>query len=220
MSRYGRCAACSGKVLERMGRHDRPVPPRSGFLRLHVTGFRSICTASRGASLEEIGNLTWIPFLALGVSSLIAGAVSDGLVRRGWPIGRARKTIMAAAAFLTPVSMLALIRAEFSLGGCSTGYTHVRSRLLDDKLHDSHWRLVSGSQCCDSSRFDRNGWRNRRGASESRRCSCRSGVLLRACLPGLRRTLSGWFGDYSSCCASGREVGMADTLDACRLIYL
>lgn len=63
----------------------------------------------RGASLEEIGRLTWIPFLALGVASLAAGAVSDGLVRRGWSIGRARKTTMAAAAFLTPVSILTLV---------------------------------------------------------------------------------------------------------------
>ncbi len=62
----------------------------------------------RGASLQDIGRLTWIPFFTLGVSSLAGGAVSDILVRRGWTTGRARKTIMAAAAFLTPVSILAL----------------------------------------------------------------------------------------------------------------
>jgi ACS family hexuronate transporter-like MFS transporter len=62
----------------------------------------------RGASLEEIGRLTWIPFLALGLSSFLGGALSDRLVRRGWPVGRARKSVMAAAAFLTPVSILAL----------------------------------------------------------------------------------------------------------------
>jgi ACS family hexuronate transporter-like MFS transporter len=62
----------------------------------------------RGASLEEIGRLSWIPFLTLGVSSLLGGKVSDALVRRGWPVRRTRKTIMAGAAFLTPVSILAL----------------------------------------------------------------------------------------------------------------
>jgi len=62
----------------------------------------------RGASLEQIGRLAWIPFFTLGVSSLAGGAISDSLVRKGWPINRARKTIMAAAAFLTPVSILAL----------------------------------------------------------------------------------------------------------------
>ena len=62
----------------------------------------------RGASLEEIGRLAWIPCFTLGVSSLLGGAISDMLVRRGWPITRARKSIMAASAFLTPVSILAL----------------------------------------------------------------------------------------------------------------
>ncbi|NWF85725.1 MAG: MFS transporter, partial [Bryobacteraceae bacterium] len=62
----------------------------------------------RGASLDEIGRLSWIPFLTLGISSLIGGKVSDQLVRRGWPVIRTRKTVMAGAAFLTPVSILAL----------------------------------------------------------------------------------------------------------------
>ena len=60
----------------------------------------------RGASLETIGKLAWIPFLTLGVSSIIGGGVSDRLVKAGWSVNKARKTIMAAAAFLTPVSIL------------------------------------------------------------------------------------------------------------------
>lgn len=63
---------------------------------------------SRGASLEEIGRYAWIPFFTLGISSLAGGALSDALVRHGWSIGRARRTIMTAAALLTPVSILAL----------------------------------------------------------------------------------------------------------------
>ncbi len=62
----------------------------------------------RGASLEEIGRLSWIPFLTLGVASMLGGGLSDRLVRRGWSAGRARKTVMAGAALLTPVSILAL----------------------------------------------------------------------------------------------------------------
>jgi ACS family hexuronate transporter-like MFS transporter len=62
----------------------------------------------RGASLEEIGRVAWIPFFTLGVSSLLGGAASDALVRRGWPVGRARKAVMAGAALLTPVSILAM----------------------------------------------------------------------------------------------------------------
>ncbi len=42
----------------------------------------------RGASLERIGQLTWIPFLTLGVSSVFGGWISDRLVARGWAIER------------------------------------------------------------------------------------------------------------------------------------
>ncbi|MCW5963437.1 MAG: MFS transporter [Bryobacterales bacterium] len=63
----------------------------------------------RGASLEDIGRVAWIPFLTLGISSMLGGALSDALVRRGFTINRARKGIMAAAALLTPVSILALV---------------------------------------------------------------------------------------------------------------
>jgi len=62
----------------------------------------------RGASLDEIGRLSWIPFLCLGIASLLGGILSDRLVRRGWAPIRTRKTIMAGAAFLTPVAILAL----------------------------------------------------------------------------------------------------------------
>jgi MFS transporter, ACS family, aldohexuronate transporter len=66
----------------------------------------------RGASIEDIGRLAWIPFLVLGISSIIGGAASDRLVQRGWTIGRARKTIMAVAAFFTPISVLSLIAPD------------------------------------------------------------------------------------------------------------
>lgn len=62
----------------------------------------------RGASLEEIGRLTWIPFLTLGVSNIAGGWLSDRLVRGGLSLNSARKRVMAAAALLTPVSILAV----------------------------------------------------------------------------------------------------------------
>ena len=62
----------------------------------------------RGASLQRIGQLSWIPFLTLGASSVLGGWLSDRLVQRGWAIDKARKTILWASAFLTPVSILAV----------------------------------------------------------------------------------------------------------------
>ena len=62
----------------------------------------------RGASLQRIGQLSWIPFLTLGASSVLGGWLSDRLVRRGWAIDKARKTLLWTSAFLTPVSILAV----------------------------------------------------------------------------------------------------------------
>lgn len=62
----------------------------------------------RGASLEKIGQLSWIPFMTLGVASVLGGWVSDRLVERGWTIDKARKGILRASALLTPVSILAV----------------------------------------------------------------------------------------------------------------
>lgn len=60
----------------------------------------------RGASLERIGELTWIPFLTLGISSVFGGWVSDWLVKSGVPVANARRHVMVASALLTPVSIL------------------------------------------------------------------------------------------------------------------
>jgi ACS family hexuronate transporter-like MFS transporter len=63
----------------------------------------------RGLSLAQIGSLTWIPFLALGVTNIAAGRLSDLLVQRGWRPRRARLTLMLIAALLTPASWLAAL---------------------------------------------------------------------------------------------------------------
>lgn len=63
-------------------------------------------SSERGFSLEEIGDLYWIPFLVLGVSNIGSGHVSDLMVRAGWTPLRARRTLLAAAALLTPASCL------------------------------------------------------------------------------------------------------------------
>jgi ACS family hexuronate transporter-like MFS transporter len=61
----------------------------------------------RGLSLQRIGELTWIPFLFLGISNFVGGWISDRLVKSGVSVNTARKTIMAIAALITPFSVLA-----------------------------------------------------------------------------------------------------------------
>jgi len=61
-------------------------------------------SAERGASQQQIGDLTWIPFLALGVSNALGGWASDRLLRRGLRALTARRLIMLGAALLTLAS--------------------------------------------------------------------------------------------------------------------
>lgn len=55
----------------------------------------------RHLSFERIGNLFWIPFLALGISNILGGWLSGQLIARQFSINKARKTVMGIAAVLT-----------------------------------------------------------------------------------------------------------------------
>lgn len=64
----------------------------------------------RHVPFEEIGNLFWIPFLALGISNILGGYFSDNLIKRNISTDRARKIVMGCAAALT----LAVPLTEFT----------------------------------------------------------------------------------------------------------
>ncbi len=55
----------------------------------------------RHVPFKEIGNLFWVPFLALGISNILGGFISDKLVKSGYSVNKARKTVMGIAAALT-----------------------------------------------------------------------------------------------------------------------
>ncbi|MFA6083813.1 MFS transporter [Mucilaginibacter sp.] len=55
----------------------------------------------RGVSFDEIGHLLWIPFLALGLSNMLGGWISDRLTKNGVSVNKARKIVMGIAALLT-----------------------------------------------------------------------------------------------------------------------
>ncbi|TXK31136.1 MFS transporter [Pontibacter qinzhouensis] len=60
----------------------------------------------RGVSFERVGELFWIPFLALGISNIMGGWFSDRLIARGLPVNSARKWVMGIAAAITLVAPL------------------------------------------------------------------------------------------------------------------
>lgn len=64
-------------------------------------------SSARSISYETIGALFWIPFLALGISNILGGWISDRLMNgMGLSINRSRKTIMGIAAAMTLVAPL------------------------------------------------------------------------------------------------------------------
>ena len=63
----------------------------------------------RGFSMALIGLLAWIPFLWADIGNLTGGGVSSLLIRRGWSVDKARRTVMLTSAFLVPVGVAAVV---------------------------------------------------------------------------------------------------------------
>ena len=78
---------------------------------LYVFWLPSYFQEARGFSLQQVGWSAWFPFLAAGVGAMGGGWASGRLIRMGWSVDRARKTVMAAGALLTPAGIFA-VRAE------------------------------------------------------------------------------------------------------------
>jgi ACS family hexuronate transporter-like MFS transporter len=79
--------------------------------------------SERGFSLAMIGMLAWIPFLFADLGNLSGGAVSSILIRRGWTVDRARKTVLVASALMVPAGVLMVVGAKsntLAIAGIST----------------------------------------------------------------------------------------------------
>ena len=68
--------------------------------------------SERGFSLAMIGLLAWIPFLWADLGNLAGGAASSLLIRRGWSVDRARKTVLVLSAAMVPLGVLAVVTAK------------------------------------------------------------------------------------------------------------
>jgi ACS family hexuronate transporter-like MFS transporter len=65
--------------------------------------------SERGFSLALIGLLAWIPFLFADIGTLSGGAVSSLLIKRGWTVDRARKTVLVTSMLMVPVGVFAIV---------------------------------------------------------------------------------------------------------------
>lgn len=55
----------------------------------------------RGVSITDVGRIAWIPFLAMGISNMLGGWISDFIYRKTSRLNLSRKAIMGFAALLT-----------------------------------------------------------------------------------------------------------------------
>jgi len=70
---------------------------------------------ARGIGIDQIGDLFWIPFLALGVSNVLGGLVSDSIFKKTNNLNFSRKLIMGIAAVLTLSAILIKYVASIEL---------------------------------------------------------------------------------------------------------
>jgi len=61
---------------------------------------------ARGFDMKAIGASAWVPYLFAGIGSLTGGYMAGLLIKRGWSVNRARKTLIAVAACVMPIGIL------------------------------------------------------------------------------------------------------------------
>ena len=94
----------------------------------------------------------WIPFLAADLGSFAAGAISGSLIKRGWPLGAARKalvifggigmTMLIPTIFTTNLYLIALLFALATF--CYASFTTMANVLPSDLYNSESVASVSG----------------------------------------------------------------------------
>jgi MFS transporter, ACS family, aldohexuronate transporter len=74
---------------------------------LYITWLPKYLADARGFTLTKIGLFAWVPYVAADAGSLSGGWLSGHLIKRGWSVDRARKTVIALASLLMPAGILA-----------------------------------------------------------------------------------------------------------------
>jgi ACS family hexuronate transporter-like MFS transporter len=81
-----------------------------------ITWLPSYLMTARGFTLVRIGMLAWIPFLFGDIGTLVGGAASSLLIRAGWSVDRARKTVLIASIMLVPLGVALVVTSTGDVG--------------------------------------------------------------------------------------------------------
>jgi ACS family hexuronate transporter-like MFS transporter len=117
-----------------------------------VTDWFPIYLVAKGIDLRTGLIAIWIPFLAADLGNFTGGAVSGYLIRRGWPLGRARKAVIVAGGVGTMLLIptvftqnLSLITLLFALATFSYAcFSTIANVLPTDVYHSNAVATVSG----------------------------------------------------------------------------
>jgi ACS family hexuronate transporter-like MFS transporter len=117
-----------------------------------VTDWFAVYLVSKKIRLEEGVLAFWIPFVAADAGNFLGGGVSSWLVRRGWPVVRARKAVIVAGGIgmtlLIPAVWTSNVFALAALFGVSTLCYAAWSTMaltLPSDIYPNHWvATVSG----------------------------------------------------------------------------
>jgi ACS family hexuronate transporter-like MFS transporter len=117
-----------------------------------VTDWFAVYLVSKKISIEEGVLAFWIPFLAADAGNFLGGGVSSWLVRRGWPVVKARKAVIVVGGIgmtlLVPAVWTSNVFALAALFGVSTLSYAAWSTMgltLPSDVYPNHWvATVSG----------------------------------------------------------------------------
>lgn len=117
-----------------------------------ITDWFAIYLVAKGFRLETTLVGFWIPFLAADLGNFFGGGLSSWLIRRGWPVLKARKFVIVvcglAMTLLIPtvfVSRFALIIALFALSTFAYAGWSTMALSLPSDLYPGRWvASVSG----------------------------------------------------------------------------
>ena len=70
---------------------------------------------NRGLSLAQISAVAWIPFIAASIGNVAGGAASDWLMRRGWTVNKARKSVMVVSALGATVGIVTVFDTSLAV---------------------------------------------------------------------------------------------------------
>ena len=101
-----------------------------------ITDWFAIYLVARGFRLEDSLLAFWVPFLAADLGNFFGGGWSSALIARGWPVGSARKLVIAVSAaamtVLVPAAYASsLVSLTFYLAVATFAYAALSTMILN-----------------------------------------------------------------------------------------